>query len=56
MQQGKGIAVRCIFHKWGKYEAPKQVTEGNMTAATVGQRRVCTKCGAVDYRRVLVHN
>lgn len=46
-----------LFHKWSAYEAPKAVTaDGCPDAPTIAQRRVCERCEAVDYRRVLVHN
>lgn len=44
-----------IFHKWSEYEPPKQVT-GSDAGPVVAQRRYCIRCGAVDYRRVAVHN
>lgn len=47
---------RCfIIHRFGPYEAPKQVTNSS-GSPELAQRRECTHCGAVDYRRVIIHN
>jgi hypothetical protein len=49
-------APRCyLLHQWSAYEAPKQVT-GSAGQCELGQRRECSRCHAVDYRRVIIHN
>lgn len=43
------------FHRWGPYEAPREV-HSERDGDGLAQRRVCSRCNAVDYRRVLLHN
>lgn len=48
--------TRCwIVHDYGRYEPSREVT-GSDGLPEVGQRRECRRCGAVDYRRVRIHN
>lgn len=49
--------MKCFpfFHKWTKY-GPTQIVSSGNEGPTVAQRRVCQRCDAVDYRRVLIHN
>ena len=47
--------VMCrFFHRWSKYEEPTLVNSPS-GALIFAQRRVCTRCNAVDYRRVDSH-
>lgn len=53
---GRGPSRSCIWgHTWGKYE-PTQIVENSTGKPEVAQRRECSRCDAVDWRRVRVHN
>lgn len=46
---------RCwLLHDFGPYDEPREIVASE--TKQIGQRRVCRRCNAVDYRRVLVHN
>lgn len=51
------MAEYCRFfrHQWSKYAAPTVVTDDD-GGPLLAQRRVCKRCEAVHYRRVLVSN
>lgn len=44
-----------FWHSWGRYNDPVVVTNSSGTGE-VAQRRECTRCGAVAYRRVVISN
>jgi hypothetical protein len=52
------------YHKWGEFGPEEKVKSRSLATGVpegpvqenIAQKRVCKRCKAVDYRRVLVHD
>lgn len=53
---GGPVEQSCFWrHRWGRYAPPSEV-HSERDGDGLAQRRECSRCGAVDYRRVTLHN